>query len=240
MLRCAGTTGWHGERATRPPNTIPKRLRQSCEDRRGMTRRWCAFALGVLLGMPLAVRWITRPAGLITPAAFAPLLTSRLRLSYRHPEALVRWAGIRPGWRVLDLGCGNGAFAPALARVAGRGGRAGRATGDDCAPAPAVAASGAIARPPLGRFGVSSALSRGGLRCRGDDLHLADAPRRWPGLARGAARAQARWPAHRRRGSDRAGVCALVHHRAVGRASRLRLARSIDKFTQLHPVVRTS
>ncbi len=84
-----------------------------------MTRRWCAFALGVLLGVPLAVRWITRPAGLITPAAFAPLLTSRLRLSYRHPEALVRWAGIRPGWRVLDLGCGNGAFAPALARVAG-------------------------------------------------------------------------------------------------------------------------
>ncbi len=83
-------------------------------------RRWCAFALGVLLGASMAVRWITRPAGLITPATFAPLLTSRLRLSYRRPKALARWAGIRPGWRVLDLGCGNGAFAPALAQVAGR------------------------------------------------------------------------------------------------------------------------
>jgi ubiquinone/menaquinone biosynthesis C-methylase UbiE len=83
-------------------------------------RRRVAFALGVLIGAFLAVRWITRPAGLITPAAFAPLLTSRLRLCYRRPAALIRWAGIQPSWVVLDLGCGNGMLTSDLAQSARR------------------------------------------------------------------------------------------------------------------------
>jgi len=82
-------------------------------------RRLVAFILGACVGAFLAIRRITRPAGLITPVAFAPLLSSRLRLSYRRPEALVRWAGIQPGWAVLDLGCGNGALTPYLIQTAG-------------------------------------------------------------------------------------------------------------------------
>ena len=79
-------------------------------------RRQVAFALGALIGAFLAVRWITRPVGLITPVAFAPLLTSRLRLCYRRPAALTRWAALRPDWVVLDLGCGNGMLTPYLAQ----------------------------------------------------------------------------------------------------------------------------
>jgi len=79
-----------------------------------------AFALGALIGAFLAVRWITRPAGLITPPAVAPLLTSRLRLCYRRPAALARWAAVQPDWAVLDLGCGNGMLTPYLAQSARR------------------------------------------------------------------------------------------------------------------------
>ncbi len=37
--------------------------------------------------------------------------------------ALLHAVGIRPGWRVLDAGCGSGSFLPALAELVGRHGR---------------------------------------------------------------------------------------------------------------------
>jgi len=74
------------------------------------------FALGVAAGATLAVRWVTRRAALITPPAFAPLLLSPLRMTYRAPSQLVRFLDPQPHWTVLDLGCGNGAFALPLAR----------------------------------------------------------------------------------------------------------------------------
>lgn len=81
-------------------------------------RQLACFALGFTLGAGLAVRWLTRRASLITPPAFAPLLLSPLRLRYRDPARMVRFAGIRPDWAVLDLGCGNGAFTLELAKRA--------------------------------------------------------------------------------------------------------------------------
>ncbi|BCX05032.1 MAG: hypothetical protein KatS3mg053_2970 [Candidatus Roseilinea sp.] len=67
-------------------------------------------------GAALAVRWVTRRATLITPPALAPLLLSPLRLAYRAPSQLIRFLAPQPGWVVLDLGCGNGAFTLPLAR----------------------------------------------------------------------------------------------------------------------------
>jgi SAM-dependent methyltransferase len=78
------------------------------------------FCFGALVGAMLGIRWITRRAALITPPGCAPLLTSPLRLLYRRPAALVRFIGPQPDWNVLDLGCGNGAFARDLARHAGQ------------------------------------------------------------------------------------------------------------------------
>ena len=46
-------------------------------------------------------------------------------------EAMVRSVGIAPGWRVLDAGCGGGAFLPLLAELVGA---AGRLTALDLAP----------------------------------------------------------------------------------------------------------
>lgn len=80
--------------------------------------RW--FLIGVIVGAFFAVRWMTRQASLITPPAFAPLLRSPLRLAYRRPEDMAAFAGIQPGWRALDLGCGNGAYTLALAQRAAR------------------------------------------------------------------------------------------------------------------------
>ena len=36
--------------------------------------------------------------------------------------AMIRSVGIRPGWRVLDAGCGSGSFLPLLAKLVGSGG----------------------------------------------------------------------------------------------------------------------
>jgi 2-polyprenyl-3-methyl-5-hydroxy-6-metoxy-1,4-benzoquinol methylase len=43
-------------------------------------------------------------------------------------EAMLRSVGIAPGWRVLDAGCGGGAFLPLLAELVGPGGASPRST----------------------------------------------------------------------------------------------------------------
>ncbi len=76
--------------------------------------RW--FLIGAALGAFAGVRWMTRRASLITPPCFAPLLLSPLRMAYRAPSQLVRFLDPQSDWMVLDVGCGNGAFALPLAR----------------------------------------------------------------------------------------------------------------------------
>ncbi|GIV84332.1 MAG: hypothetical protein KatS3mg052_1339 [Candidatus Roseilinea sp.] len=82
--------------------------------------RSALFMLGLATGATLAVRWVTRRAALITPPVFAPLLLSPLRMAYRAPSRLLRFLDPKPDWTVLDLGCGNGAFALPLARYVHR------------------------------------------------------------------------------------------------------------------------
>lgn len=78
--------------------------------------RLALFAFGALVGAALAVRWVTRSAGLITPPGLAPLLLDPLRMRYRNPSAVIQFANVQPDWIVLDLGCGNGAFTLELAK----------------------------------------------------------------------------------------------------------------------------
>ncbi len=76
-------------------------------------RGW--FALGVVVGWVIGLRWVARRGLRITPPWLAPLLTSRARLIYRAPSALIRLLAPQLGWRVLDLGCGNGVMTLPLA-----------------------------------------------------------------------------------------------------------------------------
>lgn len=61
-------------------------------------------------------------------------------------EAMLRSVGLRPGWRVLDAGCGNGAFLPLLAELVGP---TGHVTALDLAPENVAAVRERVAAAPL-------------------------------------------------------------------------------------------
>ncbi len=72
----------------------------------------------------LARRWVHFPA----PAFMGPLLDSPLRHRAQPPAQVLARSGVLPGRRVLEIGCGSGAF---LLRAAGRVGSQGLAMGLD-------------------------------------------------------------------------------------------------------------
>jgi ubiquinone/menaquinone biosynthesis C-methylase UbiE len=57
------------------------------------------------------------------PAFIGRLLDSNYRRRIQPPEQLIERAGIKKGMNVLDLGCGSGAFTPAIARTVGDEGK---------------------------------------------------------------------------------------------------------------------
>lgn len=77
----------------------------------------CILAFPILwLGLVKLVRKIWRfPA----PAFIGRLLDSNYRRRIQPPSQLIDRSGIKKGMRVLDLGCGSGAFSPFIARVVG-------------------------------------------------------------------------------------------------------------------------
>ena len=88
-------------------------MRQSAPMR---SRQTIPFLMGVVAGAVFGFRWATRRALLITPPALAPLLLSPIRMAYRSPQHMLAFMSVQPGWHVLDVGCGNGAYALALAQ----------------------------------------------------------------------------------------------------------------------------
>jgi len=57
------------------------------------------------------------------PAFIGRLLDSGYRRKIQPPSQLIERSGIKKGMRVLDLGCGSGAFTPFIARVVGQKGK---------------------------------------------------------------------------------------------------------------------
>lgn len=57
------------------------------------------------------------------PAFIHHVLDSNLRRRVQPPEKLIKWSGIEPGMKVLDLGCGSGALTLPYARAVGPEGR---------------------------------------------------------------------------------------------------------------------
>jgi ubiquinone/menaquinone biosynthesis C-methylase UbiE len=69
-------------------------------------------------------------------------LDAHFETARREYEAMARVVGIRPGWRVLDAGCGSGAFLPLLAELVGP---QGQLTALDLAPENVAAVQGQAA-----------------------------------------------------------------------------------------------
>jgi ubiquinone/menaquinone biosynthesis C-methylase UbiE len=57
------------------------------------------------------------------PAFIGRLLDSGYRRKIQPPEQMVERSGIKKGMKVLDLGCGSGAFTPSVARAVGDRGK---------------------------------------------------------------------------------------------------------------------
>ena len=57
------------------------------------------------------------------PAFIGRLLDSGYRRRIQAPSQLIERSGIKKGMRVLDLGCGSGAFTPSVARAVGEKGK---------------------------------------------------------------------------------------------------------------------
>ena len=57
------------------------------------------------------------------PAFIGSFLDSNYRRKLQPPEKIIRRSGIRKGMRVLEVGCGSGAYTTFVARAVGREGR---------------------------------------------------------------------------------------------------------------------
>jgi ubiquinone/menaquinone biosynthesis C-methylase UbiE len=57
------------------------------------------------------------------PAFIERLLDSGYRRKIQPPSQLIERSGVKKGMRVLDLGCGSGAFTPFIARTVGEKGK---------------------------------------------------------------------------------------------------------------------
>ncbi|MHC4714969.1 MAG: class I SAM-dependent methyltransferase, partial [Planctomycetota bacterium] len=89
--------------------------------------KWIGVTLVILIVLLVfqqtVVRLVRRFWHFSSPPFFGPFLNSRLRLKFQQPEVIIDRSGIRDGMRVLDVGCGSGAYTAAAARAVGPDGR---------------------------------------------------------------------------------------------------------------------
>lgn len=78
---------------------------------------------GFLVFWQIIVRVLARVFPFPAPAFIGSFLNSNLRRKLQPPEQLIQRAGIKPGKKVLDLGCGSGAFTTFIAKTVGNQGQ---------------------------------------------------------------------------------------------------------------------
>jgi len=79
--------------------------------------------LGVLLVWQVVIRLFKKKFHFPAPAFIGRYLDSDLRRKLQPPDKLIERSGIKQGMRVLEVGCGSGAFVTFVARVVGSRGR---------------------------------------------------------------------------------------------------------------------
>ena len=81
------------------------------------------IGLGAFFLYQVLIRVIRKLYRLPAPAFIGPFLDSDARRWVQPPDKLIERSGIRPGMKVLDLGCGSGAFTTFVAGVVGEEGK---------------------------------------------------------------------------------------------------------------------
>jgi ubiquinone/menaquinone biosynthesis C-methylase UbiE len=78
-----------------------------------------AYVLGGLFAYQVIIRIIRKLIHFPAPAFIGFFLDSDLRRKMQPAEDFVQAAGIKPGMRVLEIGCGSGAYTTHVARAVG-------------------------------------------------------------------------------------------------------------------------
>lgn len=79
--------------------------------------------LGIFVGWQILIRVFRKLFHFPAPAFIGGLLDSNYRRRVQSPAKLIERSGIKQGMRVLDLGCGSGAFTTFTARAVGENGK---------------------------------------------------------------------------------------------------------------------
>lgn len=82
---------------------------------------------GCIIGIPLVYQIVIRIARKLVhfpaPAIIGSFLDSDQRRRLQRPEKIIERSGIKEGMKVLEIGCGSGAFTTFVARAVGNTGR---------------------------------------------------------------------------------------------------------------------
>ena len=79
--------------------------------------------LGVLLVWQVVIRLFRKRYHFPAPAFIGRFLDSDIRREMQPPDKLIERSGIKQGMRVLEVGCGSGAFVTFVARAVGKTGK---------------------------------------------------------------------------------------------------------------------
>jgi ubiquinone/menaquinone biosynthesis C-methylase UbiE len=81
------------------------------------------IVLAALILWQIFIRIVRRYAKFPAPAFIGSFLDSGFRKLLQPPARIITDSGIKPGMRVLEIGCGSGAFTIDAARAAGQAGK---------------------------------------------------------------------------------------------------------------------
>lgn len=79
--------------------------------------------VGIIALLQIVIRLGRKLFHFPAPAFFGPLLDSDFRRRMQPPDKLIQRSGIKKGMRVLEIGCGSGAFTTFVARAVGAKGK---------------------------------------------------------------------------------------------------------------------
>lgn len=81
------------------------------------------YVLAAIIIYQILIRLIRKVFHFPAPAFIGRFLDSNIRRAMQPQAALIRRSGIQPGMRVLEIGCGSGAYTLEIARAVGATGK---------------------------------------------------------------------------------------------------------------------